>query len=197
MSLANLTRCSFFLLGLVLALPASAHPDASHSLGALSGFMHPFTGLDHLLAMLAVGMLASHQQAKARWLPLFAFSMMMLIGAMIASFGIELASAEIVIALSVAALGLLLALSLKLSARLSVVVFAAFATFHGYAHTIELPSDASMFHYGAGFLIASVLIQIIGLNLGKHWQSKSNAVMPRFAGGAIAALGLFFLVSHA
>ncbi len=196
MSLANLTRCSFFLLGVVLALPALAHPDASHSFGALSaGFLHPFTGIDHLLAMLAVGMLASAQQGKARWLPLFAFPVMMLIGAMIAGFGIELASAEIFVALSVAVFGLLFALSVKLSTSLSVVGFAAFATFHGYAHAIELPSDASMFRYGAGFLTACVLIQMIGLNLGKHWQSKSNAVTPRFAGGGIAAVGVFFLVS--
>ncbi len=189
------------IMGLMLvALPALAHVDASHAVSSFgSGFLHPLTGLDHLLAMLAVGIWAAQHRRPFMWgLPLV-FPMMMVLGASIgmspewnSGFSVEAG-----IAVSVSVLGLLIAFSVQLPLLASAVLVALFALMHGYAHGVELPATASGMLYAAGFILSTALIQLCGF-AGSVWMNKKIATRAiRLTGAGIASIGLVFLVSLA
>ena len=167
-----------FALCLSVALPAAAHPDHAGA-GLLAGFAHPFTGFDHLLAMLGVG-LWSRQQGRVALLP--AFVLMMAAGALIQ---IDV-PVEMGIAASVALIGALLAAAVRLPAGAALALVGAFAFLHGQAHGRELPQLAS----AAGFLLASGGLLLAGRALG-------SPVVSRVAGAAIGAAGLCLLTATA
>jgi urease accessory protein len=180
-------------LGLAAASgTAFAHPG-HESASFITGFAHPFGGLDHLLAMLAVGLYAARQSGTA-WRALPAgFVLAMLAGAGLGAAGIALPAVETGIAASVLVLGLLIALAARLALGAALPLVAAFAVFHGHAHHAEM-GGASLATYVAGFVLATALLHGIGYALAR-WMPQTAVWqrMQRMAGGAIAATGAVLL----
>jgi urease accessory protein len=171
---------------------ALAHPnhDLTHDFGA--GFMHPLTGVDHLLAMLAVGLWAAHLGKRAVWLLPIAFPLAMLVGAALSVVGIALPAIEPAIALSVLMLGGLVAFRVRIQDALAAMLVAAFAVFHGYAHANEADSFAASF--ASGFVVATLLLHLVGIALAAALMKHDMRNM-RLAGSVIGAAGVALLIS--
>jgi len=181
---------------LALPLLAHAHPghdghDLTWSFG--TGFGHPLSGWDHLLAMLAVGIWAARLGGRARWLVPAAFVSTMIMGAVFAQSGLALPGIEQGIAASLLILGLFITFAVQLPVTLGMGLVAFFALFHGWAHGAEMPVTNRGFSYGAGFVIATTLLHAAGLGLGITLQKRP--LLGRLAGGAVAAAGVLALVS--
>ena len=130
------------------------------------GLLHPFSGLDHVLAMVAVGLWASQLGGRALWLLPLTFPAVMAVGAALGFGGVALPFVEIGIAGSVLVLGAAVALALRPSLAISIPLIGAFALLHGYSHGVELPADVSALSYGAGFIAATLLLHAVGIGLG-------------------------------
>ena len=180
----------FGLLAYVTILPvAEAHTFGSQGAGLMAGLTHPFVGLDHLLAMIAVGIWAGQLGGRAVWLIPLTFVSVMAAAASLASFGLLLPPMEPAIACSVLVLGLLIAGSVRLPTYVGALLVGLFAVFHGYAHGLELPQAASPILYGAGFVLATALLH--GLGIGFARNSYQYKMLQRIAGySLIAASGL-------
>jgi urease accessory protein len=176
-----------------LSSAAFAHVGL-HTAGFADGFAHPFSGLDHVLAMVAVGLWASQLGRPTNWLLPVSFPVVMAFGAVLGANGLPLPWVEIGIAASVVVLGAAIALSLKPSLLVSMALIAAFALLHGHSHGAELPQSASALAYGSGFIAATLGLHAIGLALSA-WSSRPTAFFAtRTAGAAIAAVGAMLLV---
>lgn len=187
---AKYSLALFGLLAYVTILPvAQAHTFGSQGAGLMAGLTHPFVGLDHLLAMIAVGIWAGQLGGRAVWLIPLTFVSVMAAAASLASFGLLLPLMEPAIACSVLVLGLLIAGSVRLPTSLGALLVGLFAVFHGYAHGLELPQAASPILYGAGFVLATALLH--GLGIGFARKSLQHKMLQRIAGySLIAASGL-------
>lgn len=178
---------------LVAAGPAAAHPGHE-----TSGFLHPFTGLDHLLAMVGVGLwaalLAGRKPMIAVAVPA-AFLAMMAIGAAAGFAGIKLPLVEAVIMSSVFVIGGLIIGAVRLPVAYAMAVVGLFAVFHGYAHALEAPSTGSG-GYILGFLAATALLQGAGLALGRIVHRAMGDLGVRALGGVVLAAGAAVLVAH-
>jgi urease accessory protein len=183
-------------IALLPALSSGAFAHVGfHPGGFTAGVAHPFSGLDHVLAMVAVGLWASQLGRTARWLLPAAFPAVMAVGAVLGANGVPLPWVELGIAASVIVLGAAIAFRVKPSLLASTAVIAAFALLHGHAHGTELPHSAAMVTYGVGFIAATLMLQGIGLALGT-WASRSSSLaVTRTAGAAIAAVGFLLLVT--
>ncbi|MFZ6722952.1 HupE/UreJ family protein [Undibacterium sp. Ji49W] len=180
----------------MMTMPASAHDSVLHTMNALlDGFLHPFTGFDHLLAMLAIGIWAAQQKQARAWLIPASFPLMMLAGGALALAGVALPGIEHGIAASVVVLGLLISFAVKLPLSAGVALVSVFAVAHGYAHGQEMPANASALLYGSGFVLATALIHVMGWMAGKGAQQWLASQLPRIAGAGIAMAGVFFFVS--
>jgi urease accessory protein len=166
------------------------HPD-----GFAAGFSHPFTGLDHLLAMVAVGLWAASLGGAARFVVPGAFLALMAVGGAIGLYGAPLPMVESAIAASVVILGLLVALEVKLATPLAAVLVGAFALFHGHAHGTELPAMAHAGSYVAGFLGATAVLHMAGLGLGLLRFGRYGVTLSRLAGAAMSLTGIALLAS--
>jgi len=186
------TICLTTLL-LTAAGPALAHPGHE-----TTGFMHPFTGIDHLLAMVGVGMwaamLAVRKPAMAVLVPA-AFLVMMAIGAAAGFAGIKLPLVEAVILASVFVIGGLIIGAVRLPVAWAMALVGLFAGFHGYAHALEAPG-ASTGSYILGFLAATALLQGLGLALGWGVRRAVGELGVRALGGAMMAAGAVVLIAH-
>jgi urease accessory protein len=171
---------------------ASAHivPGTSH--GLQDGLMHPLTGWDHLLAMIAVGLWAAQQRGRALWQIPTAFVSIMALGGILGLAGVYMPGAELAIAISVLALGALIATKTSFAPSASMMLVGAFALFHGYAHGHEMPASASALAFSAGFVISTIALHGLGLAAGLSMRNQPRAI--RFAGATIAACGLCLLV---
>ncbi|MGC2048600.1 MAG: HupE/UreJ family protein [Gallionella sp.] len=183
---------------LVTSSAAFAHPGHSVS-GLAAGLMHPFSGLDHLLAMVAVGLWAAQGNTKKRadrkvWLLPATFMIMLAAGAGIAMRWESLPMVESGIAASVLALGLLVALSMQLPVLISVAITALFGLLHGYAHGLDLPESATPAAYAFGFLAATASLHIGGIAAVVATR-KHYALLSRLAGSAIAISGVYLLAA--
>ena len=187
---AKYSLALFGLLAYVTILPvAEAHTFGSQGAGLMAGLTHPFVGLDHLLAMFAVGIWAGQLGGRAVWLIPLTFVSVMAVAATLASFGLLLPLMEPAIACSVLVLGLLIAGSVRLPTSVGGLLVSLFAVFHGYAHGLELPQAASPILYGAGFVLATALLH--GLGIGFARNSRQHKMLQRIAGySLIAASGL-------
>jgi len=189
-------RYSSALLGLsayLAAMPmAEAHTFGAHGAGLAEGFAHPFLGLDHLLAMLAVGLWAAQLGGRAKWLAPLAFVAVMAAAAGLAVAGVALPLLEPAIASSVLVLGLLVAFAVRLPTSASVGLVGSLAVFHGFAHGLELPGAASPALYALGFAAATAMLHGIGLGLG---LSMRGLALLRLGGSVIALTGLYLLAS--
>jgi urease accessory protein len=181
-------------LGLVAATPAEAHVFGAGGAGFLEGLGHPFSGLDHVLAMVAVGLWAAQIGRPAWWMLPVIFPAAMAGGGLLGGLGAPVPAVETGIALSVLALGLLIGLAVRPALWISVPLVALFAVFHGHAHGAELPEAASALLYGAGFVLATAALHAIGLGLGWMAARPSNAFVFRAAGVALSVAGAVLLV---
>jgi urease accessory protein len=181
---------------LCLAAAAYAHPD--HDGPGIGGFMagllHPFTGMDHLLAMLAVGIWAASLGRPLVWALPLAFPLLMAAGAALGMAGIALPAIEPGIAASVIVLGLAILTAWRVPAAVALGLVAVFGVLHGFAHGAELPAGADPLAYGAGFLIATLALHAMGLAIGLLQGVPRGALALRAGGAAIAAAGAWLLV---
>lgn len=191
----------FFQLGAVLAsLPAAAfaHPghDGGHGLtwDFAGGFSHPVFGLDHLLAMLAVGIWASLVGGRARWLVPATFVGVMTLAATFGHRGFAPAGMEQMIAASLLAFGIMIAIARRLPFPVGLFLTAVFAAFHGFAHGAEIPADSNGLFYGLGFVIATTLLHVVGHTLGSLRLTRINGWL-KAAGIGIATVGAVMLVA--
>ncbi len=172
---------------------AFAHPGHDHA-GLMSGIAHPIFGLDHLLAMLAVGLWAAQQQGSARWLLPLTFVATMLVGGLLGFAGIEMPLMETGIAGSVLALGLLVALAVRPPLAVAAGLTALFALSHGVAHGLELPALSSPWGYAAGFVAATAALHGIGYAIARNLPQLAMPLV-RLAGGASALAGAWLLMA--
>jgi urease accessory protein len=172
-----------------LAAPAHAHVGigATTSLGA--GFAHPLSGLDHIAAMVAVGLWAALKGGRAVWVWPAAFVGVMLVGGALGIAGVAVPLVEPGILASVVALGLLVALAADLPVAAGAAIIGVFALFHGHAHGAEIPETAGGLEYLAGFALATALLHAAGIGAGLLLGSRFRGVV-RLAGAATAAAGL-------
>jgi len=184
-----------FLLILCL-IPASVFAHTAHgSLGFSSGLTHPIFGLDHLLAMLSVGILSVQMGGRAIWTVPLTFVCFMLVGGILGIAGIPFFSVEIGIALSVLLLGLAIAIDAKLPLILCMAGVGFFALFHGHAHGEEMPTSVAPYLYALGFVSGTALIHLLGVLLG--WivsRIPFRTAVFRLSGATLAILGIYFLV---
>jgi urease accessory protein len=175
---------------------ALAHSGHGETAGFAHGFMHPLGGLDHVLAMVAVGMLAYRLGGRALWLVPSAFLLVMGIGAALGAAGTHLPLVEVGIAASIMVLGAAIALDSKAPLAIAAAVAGVFAVFHGYAHGAGIPHAGSAASYAVGFMTATALLHMagigLGLMLGRLGQAQGNA-SHRVAGCLIAASGVVIL----
>ncbi|HRD50629.1 MAG TPA: HupE/UreJ family protein [Candidatus Contendobacter sp.] len=186
-----------WLMALVLlGLCGSAH---AHTLGILhmdfaAGLAHPLSGLDHVLAMIAVGLWAAQRGGRALWLVPLSFVLMMAAGGMLGFLGMPLPYVELGIAGSVLILGILVALSSRLPVAASMALVGLFAIFHGYAHGAEMAAESSALWYSLGFMLATATLHIMGIGIGLAAARGMPAQLVRAGGAAIAASGVLLLV---
>lgn len=176
---------------------ALAHPGhTGHEIsGFASGLLHPLTGLDHLLAMFAVGLWAAQQQGKARLAVPATFILTMLFAGLLAAyFGMTLPFVESAIAVSVFALGLLVALAVRLPLFVAMLATALFAINHGYAHGVEIPVLASPAGFAMGFVLATMVLHVVGFGLVSFLPPRF-APLVRTLGTFSAGAGLWLLAS--
>jgi len=172
---------------LVISGNAVAHPFHPGA-GFGAGFSHPFAGLDHLLAMVAIGLWAAQFGGRWVWAIPLAFVTTMTAGGALGFAGLTLPLLEPMIAASVLVLGLLTVLRVRLHVA-GVLLVAAFALFHGVAHGTELPATAGTLPYAAGFAVATTLLHLLGLAVGYHAKLAA-----RWAGAPIAIAGGWWLL---
>lgn len=185
----KLTR---FLALAAFALPVLAHAHPGHDGHELTwdfagGASHPLLGLDHLIAMVAVGLWAAQLGGRSRWLLPVAFVGFMVLGALAGHAGQTFPGVEQAIAASILVLGLLIAATVRLPLAAGMAVVGGFALFHGVAHGAEMPATAGGLAYGLGFAVTTALLHAIGLGVGSAIKERQQAV--RIAGGAVALAG--------
>lgn len=185
------------MLVLAFASPVLAHEGEGAIGGLTSGFLHPLLGLDHLVAMVGVGLWGAFLRTPAIWLLPIAFPLVMAFGGVLGIAGVSLPAVESGIAFSAIAIGLCVALALRPPLWLAVLVVSAFAVFHGHAHGTELPSAANPLTYALGFVVATGLLHLCGVVLGMLSASTAGQYAVRAGGAAIAAVGLAFLTGYA
>jgi urease accessory protein len=179
-------------LGSLLADPAAAHMGTGLPGGFVSGFRHPFSGIDHLLAMVSVGLWGAFLGRPLIYVLPVVFPAMMVVGAIMGMFVVPLPPVEVGIALSVLVLGACIALSVRAPIWAASVIVAVFAVFHGYAHGKELPSAADPVSYSAGFVLATGLLHVLGICLGLLNNLPNGLVATRGMGVVIALAGAWF-----
>ena len=176
------------LAGLLLAGPAAAHPG--HDQGSLvAGMLHPLGGADHLAAMLAVGLWAGIVGGARRWAWPAAFVGALAAGAALGWSAWPAPGIEMLIAASVVALGAAIALGWSPPLAVGAIAIATFGAAHGFAHGAEMPGEALLNPYAAGFIIATAALHAAGFALAML-VLRGRPSAPRLAGGALASLGL-------
>lgn len=189
--LALRCACVFSALALT-ATPALAHTTKGLGVGFMSGFMHPLTGIDHILAMVAVGIWGTQLGKPAIWLLPVTFPLVMSLGGALGVRGVPLPGVEIGVAAAAAVLGLMIVLAARPPIGVAAVLVGFFAIFHGYAHGIELPKAAYPLAYGVGFVLSTGLLHLTGIALGlmERWPVGMKALRGMGAGISVAGVCL-------
>ncbi|HSM06421.1 MAG TPA: HupE/UreJ family protein [Longimicrobiales bacterium] len=191
-----LTRLGAAMLAVALIwlLPdALAAHEGGAAVGLFNGLKHPVSGVDHVLAMVAVGLWGAQLGQPAVWVLPVVFPMVMALGGMLGLLGIPIPGVEIGIALSAVVLGVVVLGEVKPPVTVTALIVGLFAVFHGHAHGAELPEGASGVTYSLGFVVATGTLHAVGIAIGlvHRWPAGQKAV--RVAGAGVAAAGVAFL----
>jgi urease accessory protein len=185
---AGMTSAAVLAFAMCGSSAALAHTGLEHAVSFAVGFKHPWTGIDHMLAMVAVGLWAGLNGGRALWAWPAAFVGVMVAGGALGMTGVPLPMVEPGILASVIVLGLLILAAARLPVVLGGAVVAAFALLHGHAHGAELPADAAAVTYAAGFALATALLHALGLAIAYLAGAEGGKLLVRGA-GALVALG--------
>ncbi len=187
-------RIPLFIL-LFLPLVALAHTEAgvSGNTGFVTGMLHPITGLDHVIAMVAVGLWGAQLGKSALWMLPVAFPMIMALGGAAGAIGFDLPAVETGIALSGLFLGVMVLFNVRMPLWAALIPVSFFAVFHGHAHGTEMPSLSVPLLYAAGFVISTGLLHLCGIAIGMLWNGSYGQWIVRGSGAFIAILGGYFL----
>src|SRR4029450_13222966 len=186
-------RCVLgFCLSAIAFVPlvASAHAGVGDTHGLLAGFSHPFTGTDHAMAMLAVGLFAAHLGGRALWLVPLTFVSVMALAGIAGMAAVEFPFVEIGIGMSVVVLGLAVAFQVSLSTLGAAALVGFLAIFHGHAHGTEMPDTMSGLTYGLGFICATALLHATGVGLGIAIGEMGQVYSRRMLQVGVAAMAI-------
>jgi urease accessory protein len=178
------------------AATASAHSSHGTVNGFSSGFAHPLTGLDHIVAMVAVGLWGAFLGGRAMWLLPVVFPVVMAFGGAMGVLGVPMSGVETGIALSGVVLGFMVAFAARPPLWVAAVIVGIFAVFHGYAHGQELPESANAMTFAIGFVISTGLLHLTGIAFGLLTKWRWGQALVRAGGAAIAAVGFGFLFGY-
>jgi urease accessory protein len=181
----------------LLPTAALAHPAIGDAHGFVHGFAHPLSGLDHVLAMVTVGIFAWQLGGRALWLVPGTFVVVMALAGLVGMAGIGIVGVEIGIAASVIVLGAIVALGVKPPVAIAMGIVALFAIFHGHSHGTEMPLDVAGAAYAAGFMLATALLHVAGIALGMTIGRIGDAygrLGYRVSGALVALAGVAILV---
>ena len=192
------------VLSALLAIPllaltagiAEAHTGIGETGGFMHGFLHPLGGLDHILAMVTVGVFAAQLGGRAIWLVPASFVALMTFGGVLGLAGVPLPFVELGIGMSIVVLGAVVALRLRAAVPLAMGLVGFFAIFHGYAHGVEMPENVGSLAYGSGFMFATTLLHVAGIGLGLmagSLQGDHGGKLVRLAGLLVAVTGAGFV----
>jgi len=175
------------------AQSALGHVLQSEAYGFITGFLHPISGADHVLAMVAVGLWGAQLGAPAIWVLPVAFPLVMAMGGMLGFLGVPIPGVEYGIAASAIVLGTAVAFEVRPTLVIAALVVGCFAIFHGHAHGTELPAGQSALLYSIGFVIATGCLHAVGIGIGTAHRWTWGRQLLRSAGTVVAAGGIFFL----
>lgn len=192
MKIRNMISLGMFAL-FASPMTAMAHPGHGTS-GLLDGLSHPIFGPDHVLAMVAVGLLAAQMGGRARWMLPVSFLTAMIAGGVLAMMGVALPYVEPAILASVVVLGVMIAAAFRMPMGAAAAIVALLAVSHGHAHGSEMPESASGLMYAVGFVIATACLHAAGLGLGLLATRMSGPMWLRVAGAATAVAGVCLVV---
>ena len=176
-----------------LASRALAHVETGQAAGFLAGLAHPVSGLDHVLAMVAVGLWGAQLGAPAIWLLPVTFPIVMALGGLLGLLGVPLPGVEVGIAASAILLGAAVMTERRLPLYAAAALVGFFAVFHGHAHGTELPPGQSGLLYSLGFVVATGCLHAIGIAIGAMHRWPAGRIALRIAGGGVGLAGVFFL----
>jgi urease accessory protein len=193
----SITRqaCVLVLCAL-LANVAMAHNPSGVAGGFASGFLHPLTGWDHIMAMVAVGIWGALLGGAAIWVLPVAFPLVMAMGGAMGVVGVPLGGVEAGIAVSALLLGFVIATRARPPLWIAASLVSAFAICHGYAHGVELPHAADPVAYGAGFVLATGLLHVCGITLGLLQRWPTGLRVLRLTGAGISLGGVVLLAQQ-
>lgn len=190
-------RLAIIIVALLFPTAAYAHPDVSHAGGMLAGFGHPLGGIDHVLAMVAVGVLAAVLGGRALLVVPMSFVGVMIAGFLLGTAGVDLPFVEVSIALSSVVIGGAAALGRPMPTAGAAALVGIFGLFHGYAHGAEMPADANGALYASGFVVATALLHLVGIGGavgGSKLVGRYGGLAARIAGGSFALGGVGVLL---
>ena len=190
---SNAKRAWLAVSAAMLSSPALAHVEQGQAAGLLAGLAHPVSGLDHVLAMVAVGLWGAQLGAPAIWLLPLTFPIVMALGGLLGLLGVPLPGVELGIAASAILLGAAVMTERRLPLVAAAVLVGVFAVFHGHAHGTELPPGQSGLLYSLGFVVATGCLHAIGIAIGAIHRWPAGRVALRIAGGGVGLAGLVFL----
>ncbi len=167
--------------------------QAGQATGFLAGLLHPVSGLDHVLAMVAVGLWGAQLGAPAIWLLPVTFPIVMALGGFLGLLGVPLPGVEVGIAASAILLGAAVMTERRLPLYAAAALVGLFAVFHGHAHGTELPAGQSALLYSLGFVVATGCLHAIGIAIGASHRWPAGRIALRIAGGGVGLAGVFFL----
>lgn len=186
---------SLFAAATLLATPAHAHDGTGLAGGFAAGVLHPLAGLDHMLAMISVGMWGAFLGRPLVYALPMLFPAAMAVGGALGMAGIWFPPVELGIAMSVVTLGAMILFAVRAPVVVACVIVGIFALFHGYAHGAELPSAADPVGYSAGFVLSTGLLHLVGIALGLLRAVPAGTIALRAVGGAIALSGAWFFIA--
>lgn len=193
----NLKIAAAVALLCVFTTAAEAHTGTGALGGFISGLQHPIFGLDHLVAMVAVGLWGAFLGAPAIWLLPVVFPLVMAFGGVLGILGVPLPHVETWIALSAVVLGLCVVTAFRPPLWVAAAIVGAFGLFHGHAHGTELPNAANPLTYSIGFVLATGFLHLCGIAIGLLIGVRGGQYVVRAAGAFVAVVGAAFLTGYA
>ena len=188
----NKSSAMILLSAAILVFPSISSAHASIAgMSSHAGLLHPFTGLDHLLAMFAVGLWASKLGGRAVWMLPTAFVSAIIVGGLIGVSGIDIPGVRAGIVASLLIFGFLLAADVKLPVVTGSLAVSFFGLFHGQAHGAEMSATLSVLPYVAGFTVATILLQVAGVASFRLMQLLHAEMVARLFGGGITLAGVY------